>query len=896
MRRFIFTIIVIALLLITAVLVLNNLYLDFLWFKEVNYTGVFLTTLITQWGVRIITFLIFFLFIFVNLLLTKEKIKQILNRTRDDNVIDISPGGRLSGAKFPFLFAIASAVLSLVFTSFSGGYWLEIQKFLHRSPFGTADPVFSKDIGFYVFQLPFYQFLYQFLLMMVAASLILVFVIYFISNPVRHQRGRWNFIPDGQKHLSFLLALVFFLKAWGYRLQMYNLLYSPRGVAFGASYTDIHAQLPGLRILYFIALFLGVMLILNIFVKKPKILVFTFIGLIGASFILGQVYPSIIQRLRVEPNEFNREKPYIENNIKFTQMAYGLDKIERKVFQVEDGLTEQDIQKYQGTLNNVRLWDYRPLQATFSQLQEIRPYYKFKQIDTDRYFINGVYRQVMLSVRELDQTRIDQRWVNKRLQYTHGYGLVISPVDEVTSSGLPVFFIRNIPPAVSAEGLSVESPEIYYGEMTDEYVIVKTDIQEFNYPKGESNAYTRYEGSGGIPIGNFFRRLLFALRFGDYKIVFSGNITPESRIMFDRNINSRIRKIAPFLIYDSDPYIVLNDGKLYWIRDAYTVTDMFPYSEPYKGINYIRNSVKVVVDAYNGSVDFYLIDEDEPVAKTLSKIFPELFKPFAEMPAGLKEHIRYPEDLFKIQSQMYLIYHMNDPKVFYNKEDRWEIPKEVYAGDTIPVEPYYTIIQLPEEDNPEFVLMQPFSPYTKNVMISWMAGRCDGENYGRLILYLFPKDKLVYGPSQIEARIDQDSQISQQLTLWNQRGSRVIRGNLLVLPMANSILYVEPIFLQAEQSQLPELIRVIVAYKDVVVMERTLEDALNRVFTGQLTPIETQPPVGEEIETIEELIIRANDLFRKAQERQREGDWAGYGRMINELENVLRQLEERTKE
>lgn len=896
MRRFIFTIVVIALLLITAVLVLNNLYLDFLWFKEVNYTGVFLTTLITQWGVRIITFVIFFLFIFVNLLLTKDKVRQILNRTRDDNVIDISPGGRLSGVKLQFLFAIASAVLSLVFTSFSGGYWLEVQKFLHSSPFGVSDPVFSKDIGFYVFQLPFYQFLYKFLFMMVAASLILVFVIYFISNPVRHQRGRWDFIPDGQKHLSFLLALVFFLKAWSYRLQMYNLLYSPRGVAFGASYTDIHAQLPGLRILYFIALFLGVMLILNIFVKKPKVLVFTFIGLVGASFILGQVYPSIIQRLRVEPNEFNREKPYIENNIKFTQMAYGLDKIERKVFQVEDGLTEQDIQKYQETLNNVRLWDYRPLKATFSQLQEIRPYYKFKEVDTDRYFIDGIYRQVMLSVRELDQTRIDQRWVNKRLQYTHGYGLVMSPVNEVTSTGLPVFFIRNIPPAVSAEGLSVERPEIYYGEMTDEYVIVKTDIQEFNYPKGESNAYTRYEGSGGIPIGNFFRRLLFALRFGDYKIVFSGNITPESRIMFDRNINSRIKKIAPFLIYDSDPYIVLNEGKLYWIRDAYTVTDMFPYSEPYKGINYIRNSVKVVVDAYNGSVDFYLIDEDEPVAKTLSKIFPKLFKPFTEMPVGLKEHIRYPEDLFKIQSQMYLIYHMNDPKVFYNKEDRWEIPKEVYAGDTIPVEPYYTIIQLPEEDNPEFVLMQPFSPYTKNVMISWMAGRCNGENYGKLILYLFPKDKLVYGPSQIEARIDQDSQISQQLTLWNQRGSRVIRGNLLVLPMANSILYVEPIFLQAEQSQLPELIRVIVAYKDVVVMERTLEDALNRVFAGQLTPIETQPPVGEEIETIEELIIRANDLFRKAQERQREGDWAGYGRMINELENVLRQLEERTKE
>jgi uncharacterized membrane protein (UPF0182 family) len=884
---------------IVAVFALSNFYTDFLWFSNLGFQSVYITGIVARIGIVIASFLIFYVFVYINLILTRKAVISFIDRFSENEFIHIPFGGLLTRKRIGLGIAIAAAVLSGLFSTFTGPYWLTVLQYLNRAPFGVNDPIFNKDAGFYVFTLPIYELINQYIMTLLIITALAVGLIYFLTNPMRRTERGWNLLPEGNKHVSILLSLIFINKAWGYLLQSYNLVYSPRGVAFGASYTDMHAQLPGYRVLFVITLVLAGLLLVNTLFKKPRLIIYTLVSLIGASILLGSVYPSVIQRLRVEPNEYNREKPYIEHNIKFTQIAFGLDKVERTTFPAEQNLSFEDVEANPGTFENIRLWDYRAAQQTYSQLQEIRPYYKFNQLDTDRYTIDGRYRQVLLAPRELDQTKIStgaQNWLNQRLQYTHGYGVVMNPMNEVTSERLPRLFLKDIPPK-SIVDIEVERPEIYYGELTNDYVIVKTKAQEFDYPKGETNAYTTYEGNGGVPVGSFLRRIMFALRFGDYRMLLSGNITGESRVMFNRNIAQRVEKIAPFLRFDKDPYLVVSDGKLYWMHDAYTVTNRYPYSEPFQGINYIRNPVKIVTDAYNGSVSFYAIDPDEPILKSLAGVFPALFKPFDAMPEDLKKHIRYPEDLFDIQASVYLTYHMNDSRVFYNKEDRWQIPNEIYAGETVPVESYYTILQLPGEDEPEYILMQPYSPITKNVMIAWMAGRSDGDNYGKLMLFMFPKEKQVYGPSQIEARIDQNPIISQQLTLWSQRGSQIIRGNLLVLPIKDSILYVEPLFLQAQQSQFPELVRVIAAYGETVVMEPTLGEALAAVFREEPPAQQEQHEQREQQErpeqepaTMKELIEKANQLFETAQGRLKEGDWAGYGEAINELEMVLNQM------
>jgi hypothetical protein len=497
----------------------------------------------------------------------------------------------------------------------------------------------------------------------------------------------------------------------------------------------------------------------------------------------------------------------------------------------------------------------------------------------------------MLAARELDQSRLTERartWVNRRLQYTHGYGIVMSPVNTVTAEGLPNFFIKDIPPVSGDPVLKVDEPRIYFGELTREYVVVNSKTAEFDYPSGETNVYTEYKGKGGIPL-NLWSRLLFAIRFGDYKLLVSNNFDSNSRLLFDRDIKTMVTKIAPFIRFDRDPYMIVAKGRLYWIIDGYTVSDRYPYSEPINDINYIRNSVKTVIDAYNGTIDFYLADSTDPIIKSYDAIFPGMFKSLDTMPEEIKAHIRYPEDLFLTQARIYTLYHMEDARVFYNKEDAWQIPDEIFGSERTKMEPYYTILQLPGEKTPEQVLMLPFTPSTIENMRAWMAARSDGENYGKLVVYLFPKDKTIYGPMQIEARINQDSQISQQLTLWDQRGSRVIRGNLLVLPIDGSIIYVRPIFIQGEQSQLPELSRVVVAYGEHVVMERTFEAALARIF-GEPTVEKTVPAVPTEEMTTEELIKRASTLYDEAIKAQREGDWATYGQKIGELGDLLKKL------
>jgi hypothetical protein len=569
-------------------------------------------------------------------------------------------------------------------------------------------------------------------------------------------------------------------------------------------------------------------------------------------------------------------------------------------------LSLEALQDNAATLRNVRLWDYRPLLQTYAQIQEIRLYYDFVDVDIDRYQFDGDYRQVTLAARELAPEQLRNRtWVNEHLEFTHGYGLVMSPVNEVTPEGLPVLYVRDLPPEVSVN-LRIDRPEIYYGEKGGRYVFVKTRVQEFDYPKGDTNVRTTYQGKGGVSVGSVLNRLAFALRFGDSQIFFADALTSESRILFYRNIHERVRRVAPFLAYDRDPYLVVADGRLVWLQDAYTLTDRYPYSQPVddrfavhadRTGNYIRNSVKVAIDAYDGTLTFYIADPTDPLIQTYASIFPQLFQPMDQMPQSLRAHIRYPEDLFRIQAQIYATYHMKDPNVFYNKEDVWAIPSEVYQGDQLPMEPYYVIMRLAGEEREEFVLILPFTPATKNNLIAWMAARCDGEHYGELVVYNFPKQELVYGPLQIEARIDQDPTISAQLSLWSQRGSRVIRGNLLVIPLGDSLVYFEPLYLQAEASQLPELKRVIVAFGEKVAMEESLEEALQVVFGGTraIARGEETPAMGESEASgispaLADLIRAAREHYDAAQEALRQGDWATYGQELKALKEVLDEM------
>jgi len=617
--------------------------------------------------------------------------------------------------------------------------------------------------------------------------------------------------------------------------------------------------------------------------------------LVGVSILLGGIYPTIIQSAVVLPNEGTKERPYILNNIEATRVAYGLDKIREEEFPVKEGISFEDIEKNDKIISNIRLWDWRPIKQTLKQIQAIRLYYDFNSVDMDRYYFNGNYQQVMVSPRELDKDKIPEQaktWVNETLTYTHGYGVVVNPVNKISGEGLPELLIKDIPP-VSSVNLTITRPEIYYGEITKGYVIVKTKAKEFDYPKGDENVYSTYAGNGGIPVSSLWRRILFSIKYSNMQILLTTNFTSESRIMINRNIQERVNKVAPFLGYDKDPYMVISkEGKLFWIQDAYTISSSYPYSTPVKGgyFNYIRNSVKVVIDAYNGTIDFYIIDQKDPVVKVYQNIFPQLFKNFDQMSEDLKEHIRYPKDLFQVQAELYSTYHMMDPDVFYNKEDYWNTPNEIYAENEIRMEPYYIVTKLPGHDREEFILMTPFTPSTKNNMIAWLAAKNDQPEYGDLVVYKFPKEKLIFGPMQIEARIDQDSEISQQLTLWGQKGSTVIRGNLLVIPIEESIIYVEPLYLRAETGEIPELKRVIVSNGSDVVIGNNLEDALEKLFARSFGDREIV--VAGEEKTLKDLIKEAAGYYESAQEFAREGNWSEYGEELQKLEQTLKLLEE----
>jgi len=928
-----------------------SIYPDWLWFKNLGFSPVFWTMLLSKLGFGSLVWLLLILIIILNLYAARRlnpgEGPGVVFRAAEGNVSQLG----LSGRGLNSLLMAFVLILSLFIASRGSYRWDMVLRYLYQQPFGSTDPIFDRDMGFYLFSLPFYAFVRNGLLVLfVSAGLVTMG--WYLKNGALQVEGefgqvqgpptslpRISIAPKAKKHLIFLGGIIVLLVAWGYHLKVYGLLYSTQGPAFGASYTDVHIKVLAYRVLIIVSLGFAVVLFYNAFTFRKKFILLSGGIWIGAVVVFATLLPILVQKFVVKPNELAKESPYIAYNIDYTRNAYNLNKIKEVNFEVGDKLTAEDIERHDVTIQNIRIWDERPLLQTYRQIQTIRLYYDFNNVDVDRYLINNQYRQVMLAARELVVRQLPPQantWVNRHLKYTHGYGLASSPVNEVTSEGLPRLLVKDLPPSFEPD-LKIERPEIYYGERTDEYVLVKTKTEEFDYPKGDENVYTIYQGRGGVPIKSFFRRLLFAVEFLDSQILFTTYLSPESRIMYNRRIARRAGLIAPFLDYDGDPYLVVSGGKLYWIQDAYTTSDMYPYSRRSyghlgnKGLNYIRNSVKVTIDAYNGDVVFYVIDEKDPIVKTYSAIFPDLFKPFNEMPADLKKHIRYPKDLFKIQVGTYTKYHMEDVQVFYNQEDLWQIPDELYGDSRQEMEPYYIIMKLPEEEKEEFLLMLPFTPSRKDNMIGWLAARSDLPDYGNLLVYKLPKEKLVYGPMQIEARVDQQTEISRELSLWGQRGSRVIRGNLLAIPLGDTFIYVEPVYLEAKQEEselpstgspqprgfarprrrgvpvssqedrsraaaLPELKRVIVAFGNRLVMRENLDRALSGVLGEQVLPEQLASPSIPETRDISNLGASALEHYNKAKEYIRQGNWAEYGRELESLEKILKEISSITQE
>lgn len=895
---------------------------DWWWFSEVGHTQIFIKSLVAKIALFSSAGIFAAVFLLINFsLATRSKISWTA-------VLPAALIGRsmsLDSRLVKKLAAVLSVVIAVFFGLAAAANWQEVLKFISGAVFGASDPIFNKDIGFYIFSLPVFQTGLGLMKFLVLLTLIGCAIIYFLRgslNVASLRLLKQMQIDRGARiHLGILLAIFLSTIAAGVYLSRFTLLTSQSGLVFGATYTDATVRIFMLWMSMATAVLTAISAIFWAWKGKSSPLIgavslYVVVGLAGA------VIPSLVQKLVVAPNELVKETPFIKHNIAATREAYALDKIEEREISGDKPITASDIVNNNLTVKNVRLWDRKPLLSTFSQIQEIRTYYEFAEVDNDRYIIDGEIRQIMLSPRELASDSLpNKNWINERLTFTHGYGVAAGPVNQVTPEGLPVLFVKDLPPKSDVKELEISRPEIYFGELSNDYVITKTKSLEFNYPKGEENVYATYDGKGGVEMDSFLKRVFYAVKFKSLKLLLSNDIGSESHILYYRTIAERVAKIAPFLTFDRDPYIAIADGKVFWIADAYTTSDRYPYSQPLplngKRVNYVRNSVKVVVDAYNGSVVFYQADADDPILKTYAAIFPGTFRSMSEMPKSLVSHLRYPEDIFTLQTAAYLVYHMDDPQIFYNKEDQWEIPAIATegegasrAGEIPPMQPRHIIMKLPGDlpagqagKKEEYVLMLPFTPRAKDNLSAWMVARNDGESYGKLLVYRFPKDKLVFGPKQIIGRINQHPEISQQISLWSQGGSQVIQGLLLVIPIEESLLYVRPLYLKAEAGKIPELKRVIVAYENKIAMEETLEVGLARIF-GSTLPAGRQgveaKPQGSAItkpsasggipsQDIQERIRRALSTYEEALRAQRDGDWTRYGEAIRRLGDILKQ-------
>jgi hypothetical protein len=871
-----------------------SLYTDWLWFVEVGYTQVFTQIITAKLLLGLVAGSLVALLVYWSARLTLQ-LPRALPFTGYDWAGEL-PRPELIDPLLRPLILPGALLIGFFFGAQVAANWQAFVLFFAAVPFDVRDPLFGRDVGFYIFRLPAIRFVYRWLFLGLALAFVTAAAGYFLYRGVYYTSRGLSLSPRARRHLFGLLAALLAVKTVGYWLDGFELLYSTGSAAYGAGYTDVNAKLPFLRSLTVISAAAATLCVVQVFRSGWRYLLTGLAALFLVHIAGLQLYPSLVQRLRVVPNEIGAERLFIQRTIEFTRRAYGLDKVESHDFPAEERLSVADLKRNEATIKNIRLWEHRPLLATYGQLQEIRTYYKFVDVDNDRYLVDGSYRQVMLSARELSHQHLPSRiWINEHLTYTHGYGVVLGPVNQVTPEGLPEFFVKDIPPA-SAAPFRVTRPEIYYGELANDYVFVKTNAQELDYPAGEQNVYASYDGQGGVPVSSFWRKLLFSMRFATLRILLSNDITRESRILYYRQIQARVKKIAPFITFDRDPYIVVNgEGRLFWLVDGYTTSRHYPYSEPIRGLgNYIRNSVKAVIDAYNGTVTFYLSDPQDPIIRAYASAFPGFFKPLEAMPADLRGHIRYPQDLFILQARMYTTYHMEDPQVFYNKEDLLSIPHKVADGREEEIEPYYTIMRLPGEKKEEFILLIPFTPNKRDNMRAWLAARSDGPHYGKLIALDFPKAKLIYGPRQIDARIDQDAFISQQLSLWSQRGSQVIRGSLLAIPIETSLLYVQPLYLAAERGSLPELKRIIVAFGNQIAMEETLEESLSRLF-GSGAGRQQEPVVVQagELGDDKGLPARALEHYTRAREFLRQGNFGAFGDELGNMEKVLKEMQKR---
>ena len=897
------TLLLVAFALLVGVPWLADVYTDWLWFGETGYQAVFLRSLSAQGTVGITVMALALAWLVLNL-------RPALNRiTRRAWMVMTPEGPRSVAVEANSLrvigYALATVAAGLL-AAVAATQWESWLFFRHAAPFGIRDPILGRDIGFYVFRLPFLQLVQGLLMAAVVVAAVGAAAAYAATGMLA-LGGRGPYLGGSvQRHLTLLAAALFGVLAFGAWLRIPALLTQSSGILHGASYADVHARMPSLRLLVAAAVGAAVLSVVAALRGRLRLLLAA-AGLYAAALFGGEIYAALLQRFVVAPNEQVKETPYLLHNIEATRAAFALQDVAEREFSGDHALTGADIEANAATLKNVPLWDHRPLLDTFGQLQEIRTYYDFVSVDNDRYTIDGEYRQIMLSARELNSESLPNRsWINERLTFTHGYGLTLGPVNQVTPEGLPVLFIKNIPPESTVD-LKVEEPSIYFGELSNDHVFVGTKTKEFHYSQGEDNVFTTYTGEGGVPLGGFLRKLLFSVRFRSLKTLLTDDLTAESRVVFHRRIAERVSRISPFLSYDPDPYLAIVDGRLVWVQDAYTTSDRYPYSQPSAGgLNYIRNSVKATVDAYHGRTTFYLVDPTDPVAATLARMFPGLLRPLAEMPEGLRARLRYPRTIFALQAAVFSTYHMRNPAVFYNKEDQWEVPALDAAGRTERMEPYYTIMRLPGEARPEFIAMLPFTPRQKDNLAAWMVARSDGEHYGRLAVFQFPKQKVVFGPRQVVSRINQDQVISPQITLWNQQGSEVIQGTLLVIPIEESLLYIRPLYLRSAGGRIPELKRVIVAYQNQIVMEPTLEAGIARIFRGTArgpappAPVPAgarpAPPPATEAgppatgASLEALSARAREHYQRALQAQREGDWARYGEEIRRLGEVLDQM------
>ena len=813
-----------------------HIYTDLLWFGNMDYRSVFTTILSTRIWLFVAGALAFAIIGGINIFVTYKL----------GGGPEVNPMSGDSFQLFTTLLRLGSltAILvgSIAFGILLSGRWETFLGFLNSTSFSLTDPQFNRDIEFYVFRLPIFHFVQSWLIAALVVSLALSIGMYFLHFSLRG--AVFTLTKPVRAHISILGILILLLFALGYYLKIFDLVFSPGGAVVGATYADVHARVNAFRIIIAV-IFVGAgLLTFNMFGGLGTRLMIAAVGLcVGGAILIGLVYPNVIQRVVVNPNELRREAPFIERNIEFTRAAFALDRIEAKDYPLatDEAISAEMIEANQETVNDVRLWDHRPFRSILNQIQFFRLYYTFPNVDVDRYVVNQDgetrLRQVMLGTRELDSANLPeeaQSWINRKLQFTHGYGAVVSPVTEFTQEGSPIFFVKDMPP--TQDIIPLERPEVYYGEISENFVIVNSNQPELDFaPTSGEPVYTSYQGDGGVTLSGFLRRVVYAWQFRDVNILISGEINSKSKIQYHRQIQQRVQKLAPFLRLDSDPYIVLDQGRLFWIQDAYTVTKQFPYSTPLnlegEKINYIRNSVKVVIDAYSGHPTLYVTEASDPLVQTYQKIFPELFKGLNEMPPGLRSHIRYPQDLMGIQSRQYLIYHMTDPTEFFNKEDQWSIPNEYLQGAFEEMQPYFLNMRLPGEETLEFVQLLPFTPANKENMVAWLAARSDGENYGKLIAYAFPKGVTIFGPAQVEARISNDQDIKQFFALVCTGEASCIRGNLLVIPMEDDsgnkqILYAEPLYLQATGLAFPELKKVILADSNDVVMEDTLEQAI----------------------------------------------------------------------